>query len=345
MASSPKVSIIILNWNGKKWLAQFLPSVAATTYLNHEIILVDNGSTDDSIAFTKSNFPQVRIIALDKNYGFTVGNNLALPHIDTPYYVLLNSDVEVSPNWLEPLVEKMESDEKIAAIQPKIRMFAQKTHFEYAGAAGGYLDKFAYPFCRGRVFDTLEEDKGQYEDAREIFWATGACCMVRKKVSDEIGLFEPSFFAHMEEIDFCWRAKNRGYTVFCEPKSVVYHVGGGTLPQGNPRKTFLNIHNSLAMMYRNLPAMQVFPKIFVRLVLDGIFALKLLTAGEMSSIFAIAKAHWTFFLGIPKWHKSRKAMYEGSFSPKLPVSGYLDKSVVWEYFAKGKKQFSDLGIK
>lgn len=342
MALAPKVSIIILNWNGKKWLEQFLPSVSATTYSNHEIILVDNGSTDDSIAFTKSNFPNIRIIALDKNYGFTLGNNLALPHIDSPYYVLLNSDVEVTPNWLEPLVEKMESDEKIAAIQPKIRKFAQKTHFEYAGAAGGYLDKFAYPFCRGRVFDTLEEDKGQYEDAQEIFWATGACCMVRKKVSDEMGLFEPSFFAHMEEIDFCWRAKNWGYKIYCEPKSIVYHVGGGTLPQGNPRKTFLNIHNSLAMMYRNLPANQIFIKIFVRLILDGVFAAKLLTTADFSSIMAIAKAHWTFFLGIPKWRKSRKELYGNHILPQSHTAGYLAKSVVWQYFGRGKKHFDAL---
>lgn len=342
MTVLPKVSIIILNWNGTKWLSQFLPSVIATTYSNHEVILVDNGSTDDSIAFTQQHFPSVRIIALDQNYGFTLGNNLALPHIDTPYYVLLNSDVEVTPNWLEPLVEMMESDKQIAAIQPKIRKFAQKTHFEYAGAAGGYLDKFAYPFCRGRVFDTLEEDKGQYEDAQEIFWATGACCMIRKEVTDKIGLFEPSFFAHMEEIDFCWRAKNHGYKIFCEPKSIVYHVGGGTLPQGNPRKTFLNIHNSLAMMCRNLPANQVFIKILVRLILDGVFAAKLLVSGEISSIVAIIKAHWTFFGGISKWRKSRKEMYGNTIQPQLPTAGYLPKSIVWEYFAKGKKHYSDL---
>lgn len=336
-----KVTVLILNWNGKDWLEKFLPSVMSTTYSSVEILVADNGSTDESVAFLQKNYPSVRILQHEKNHGFTGGNNLAIPAIESPYVALLNSDVEVTPDWLQPLVAQMDSDPKVASVQPKILAQMQKTHFEYAGAAGGYIDQFAYPFCRGRIFDLTEEDQGQYDDAREIFWASGACCLIRKSVIEEIGLFEERFFAHMEEIDFCWRAKNHGYKIMIAPQSVVYHVGGGTLQKSNPRKTFLNIHNSLAMMYKNLPSRQLFPKIFMRLVLDGVWGIKLLTEGKVKHFMAILRAHFAFYRQLGFWRKRRKDIYQNS--PKhIPASGYLKKSLVWQFFVKGKKTFADL---
>jgi GT2 family glycosyltransferase len=337
----PPLTVLILNWNGKKWLEQFLPSVVASTYPRAEILVADNGSSDDSLAFLAREYPEVRVLTHDQNYGFTEGNNKALPAIKTPFLVLLNSDVEVTPGWLEPMVDLMLSDPQIAAVQPKIRAQRQKDHFEYAGAAGGYLDRFAYPFCRGRIFDHAEPDQGQYDDIQDIFWASGACCLLRRSVIDEIGLFEPSFFAHMEEIDFCWRALNHGYRVVYQPESLVYHVGGGTLQKGSPRKTFLNIHNSLVMMYKNLPGSQVSPKIFARLCLDGVFALKLLLGGEVRQVGAILRAHFRFYGRLGFWRKRRRATYAQS-PRRMPTSGYYPRSLVWQHFVKGKKRFSEL---
>ncbi len=334
-----KVAIIILNWNGKKWLETFLPSVAMTTYPNAEIWITDNGSTDDSVAFVRAHYPQFKVLELPENYGFTEGNNKSLPYIDAPYYVLLNSDVEVSPAWLEPLVARMESDASIAAVQPKLLAYHSKKHFEHAGGAGGMMDMFGYPLCRGRVFDTVEEDTGQYETPAEIFWATGACCLIRKSVSDEIGLFEPDYFAHMEEIDFCWRAKNRGYKIFYEPQSKVWHVGGGTLHKSNPRKTYLNIRNSLSTLVRNLPAMWIFPIVFARLCLDGVFGFVLFLRGDFANIWAIIRAHFAFYRQVPKWLRLRKTLYAGH-KLSLHQTGRLEKSIVWGYFVRRKKHFN-----
>lgn len=336
----PKVAVIILNWNGKKWFEAFLPSVANTTYPNVEIWITDNGSTDDSVAFVKENYPQFKVLQLDQNYGFAEGNNRALPYIDAPYYVLLNSDVEVSPTWIEPLVECMEADTSIAAVQPKLLAYHAKNSFEHAGGAGGMMDILGYPLCRGRVFDTVEEDNGQYDDSSEIFWATGACCFIRKSVSDKIGLFEPTFFAHMEEIDFCWRAKNMGYKIFYEPRSKVWHVGGGTLHKSNPRKTYLNIRNSLSMLVRNLPAMWILPMVFARLSLDGVFGIVLLLKGEYGNIWAIIRAHFAFYTQIPKWLRLRKKLYAGQ-TLLLPQTGCVKKSIVWGYFVRGKRLYTD----
>ncbi|MFN0204327.1 MAG: glycosyltransferase family 2 protein [Bacteroidia bacterium] len=332
MKDFPKISIVILNWNGKKWLDLFLPSVLNTTYPHVEIVLVDNASTDESVAFVQANFPSIKVIVLDQNYGFAEGNNRALAHIDTKYYVLLNSDVEVHPDWLQPLVELMESDEKIASIQPKILAYHDKNSFEYAGAAGGLMDRYAYPFCYGRLFDLLEKDEGQYETPREIFWATGACCLIRKSVTDEIGLFEASFFAHMEEIDFCWRAKNFGYKIYYQPQSKIWHVGGGTLHKSNPRKTYLNIHNSLATMLRNLPVNQLLSKILVRLCLDGVFGIKLMTEGKWRDVWAVATAHWAFYAKARTWWKSRPHP-----SPSATHLGMWEHSLVWRHFFKREK--------
>ncbi|MDB4285959.1 glycosyltransferase family 2 protein [bacterium] len=338
---SPKVTILILNWNGRKWLEKFLPSVTKTTYKPLHILIADNGSTDDSLEFLKTHYPQIEILVFDKNHGFTGGNNLALPYIKTPYFALLNSDVEVSPGWLEPLVALMEKEPLLATVQPKIMSFYEKGKFEHAGAAGGYIDKFGYPFCRGRLFEKTETDLGQYDDAQEIFWATGACSLLRKSVVDKIGLFEPAFFAHMEEIDFCWRAKNHGYKVMYESKSVIFHVGGGTLSTGNPQKTFLNVHNSLAMIYKNLPKGKVFSKVLSRLLLDGVWSVQSLLKGDIQTIGAIIKAHWKFFGKLSFWHKRRQETY-----PTLPISmpktGYYPKSIVWQFFARKNRTFSQL---
>lgn len=335
------VTILILNWNGRSWLEKFLPSVVAASNEQTEILVADNGSSDDSVTFMQEHYPQVRIVEHGHNWGFTEGNNRTLPHVHTPYVVLLNSDVEVTPGWLEPMLDRMESNPKLAAVQPKIRAYNDKEHFEYAGAAGGYIDYLGYPFCRGRVFDVLEKDEGQYDDAQEVFWATGACCMLRMSVLEKIGLFEPSFFAHMEEIDFCWRAQNYGYQVMVEPASLVYHVGGGTLPQGNPRKTFLNARNGLALLYKNLPKGSVFSTIFKRMILDGVWAARSILTGDFKTPVAILKAHFAFYGDIGTWRKQRRERY-GNEGPPKPTIGWHNKSTVWQHFIQGKKTFGEL---
>ena len=341
---TPGVTIVILNWNGKHFLRQFLPSVLATTYKKFEILVVDNGSTDGSIAFLKKKFKSVRLLKLDKNYGFTTGNNKALAHISTKYLVLLNSDVEVDPGWLDPLVKIMEGDEKVAVAQPKIRSYQNKEFFEYAGAAGGYIDALGYPFCRGRIFSTIEKDEGQYDQQTEIFWASGCACFIRKSVTDELGMLEDRFFAHMEEIDFCWRARNNGYKVMYCPKSVVYHVGGGTLNRANPHKTYLNIRNSLAALFLNFPRWQVPYKFFIRLLLDGVLGAKSLLEGEPALVWAIIRAHWAMFFSLPYWIKKRRKNYGKVERLAALGKGYFPGSIVWKYFVQGKKGFRDLGI-
>ncbi|MEL6625588.1 MAG: glycosyltransferase family 2 protein [Bacteroidota bacterium] len=335
------VTIVILNYNGRDWLEKFLPSVIQTTYQSHRILVVDNASTDDSISFVQAQFPDIDLLELPENYGFAEGNNRAIPHIHTPYFVLLNSDVEVTPDWLGPLVARMEAQPQIAALQPKIRAYKQQTHFEYAGAAGGFIDKWGYPFCRGRIFDVLEEDQGQYEEALPILWATGACCMIRTEVVQKIGLFDGDFFAHMEEIDFCWRAINHGYEIYCEPASVVYHVGGGTLPQGNPRKTFLNARNSLFCLYKNSPSQQTVGKILTRLLLDGVWGARALLQGDVKTIGAILKAHGAFYRGLGHYRKLKKEIYPQGITA-VPSQGYYPKSIVWDHFISGKKKWSEL---
>jgi len=336
------VTIVILNWNGRSFLEQFLPSVMATDYSSFEVLVVDNGSTDDSLEWLTAHYPDVRQLPLDQNYGFTTGNNMALPHVHTPYFVLLNNDVEVEPNWLTPLVEMMDQDPKVASIQPKLLAYQDKTRFEYAGAAGGCMDTLAYPFSRGRIFEVTEVDEGQYDEPAEIFWSTGACMLVRKSVVDKIGLFEDRYFAHMEEIDFCWRAKNFGFKIMYHPGSVAYHLGGGTLPRTNPRKTFLNVRNSLATMLKNLPASQVAYKFFFRLMLDGVWGVRSLFKGEFNIIWAIIKGHFAVYGSFRFWLKRRKELYRELDKIPRHQSGYYNKSIVWQHFAKGKKRFQDL---
>ena len=319
------VAVVILNYNGRAFLEKFLPSVIQNAD-GCEIVVANNASTDDSIEFLKSNYPNIRLIQNADNQGFAGGYNVALKQISSEYYVLLNSDVEVTPNWIRPIIDLMTANKLIAACQPKIKNFYQKTHFEYAGAAGGYIDWLGYPFCRGRIFDSLEEDLGQYNDTKEVFWATGACMFVRAKVFHEMGGFDANFFAHMEEIDLCWRMKNAGNQIFYCADSTVFHVGGGTLHKSNPRKTFLNYRNGLAMLYKNLPTNKLVFTILLRLILDGISGIKLLLGGSFANFWAVIKAHFAFYAMIPKLERK---------SPK-EVSQIYQKSIVWEYFVHPK---------
>jgi GT2 family glycosyltransferase len=338
----PAVTIVILNWNGKGFLEQFLPSVMFTTYPNFKVLVVDNGSLDDSVDFVKTHYPAINLLPLDKNHGFTTGNNKALPYIDTPYFVLLNNDVEVAPGWLEPLVDMMEQDPQVAAVQPKLLSWHQRDHFEYAGAAGGYIDILGYPFTRGRIFDSNEKDSGQYDVPHALLWTTGACMLVRKRVTDRIGLFEDRFFAHMEEIDFCWRAQNFGYKIMYQPMSVAWHLGGGTLPKSSPRKTYLNAHNSIATILKNFPASQVWYKFIFRLCLDGVWAMRSMFHGDLKTVWAILKAHCSIYWSFGFWIKARRLTYRELDAVPRPRSGYYPRSVVWQYFVKGIRKFSDL---
>lgn len=328
-----KIAVVILNWNGAKLLEQFLPSIIA--YSEEAMIYVaDNASTDHSIGVIKSQFPSVKIIQNTDNFGFAKGYNEALKHVEEPYYALVNSDIEVTENWLQPIINRFETEPKTAIIQPKLLDFKKKTHFEYAGAAGGFIDKYGYPFCRGRIFDTVEADKNQYDDEIEIFWATGACFFIRKEVFRTLKGFDDDFFAHQEEIDLCWRAFNLGYVSKYTSKSVVYHVGGATLNEGNPRKTFLNFRNSLLMLVKNLPKNQILSVIFMRMILDGLAGFQFLLKGKFKHFFAILQAHYSFYVLARKFYKKRNNIQKRNY--------YKTKSIVYRYFIKNGKEFAEL---
>ncbi len=289
-----KLAIVILNWNGKKWLEKFLPNVVEHSQ-NAEFYVIDNGSTDDSNDFLQTNFPSVKIIKNDKNYGFAGGYNEGLKKIDAEIYCLLNSDVEVTENWTQPILELFSSDENITAIQPKVLSYNQKTHFEFAGAAGGFIDNLGYPYCRGRVFDKLEVDKGQYDDETEIFWASGCAMFIRSEDFWNQNGFDERFFAHQEEIDLCWRLINSGKKIYYTGKSTVYHVGGGTLSKQSPQKTYLNFRNNLSMMLKNLPFPKLLWLIFIRLCLDGIAGIRFGLKDGFPHLWAVARAHFGFY--------------------------------------------------
>lgn len=331
-----KTAVVILNYNGEKYLKKFLPSVLQYT-AEAEIYVADNASTDNSIEIMKSQFPQVHLIELEQNFGFCEGYNQALKQIKATYYVLLNSDVEVTDNWLKPLVDVLDNNPDIGVIQPKVLMYDDKSKFEHAGAAGGYIDKLGYPFCRGRIFDELEKDNGQYDDFTEIFWATGACMCIRADLYHQKGGLDKSFFAHMEEIDLCWRIKKAGYKVAFLGKSKVFHVGGGTLNYNSPRKTYLNFRNSLLMLLKNLPSKQLFPVIFTRLVLDGIAGVRFLAQGEVGHFWAIPKAHFSFYRHLPSYLAKRE-------KNTRPIYGQTNNIIVIEHFLKKKKSFQELNI-
>ena len=334
----PSVAIVILNWNGRHFLEQFLPSVIASTYSNKRVIIADNASSDDSVLFLQQHYPQVQIIKNQSNEGFAKGYNTALQQIDSDYYVLLNSDVEVMQGWIEPIINLMESNARIGACQPKILMHANKHLFEYAGASGGWIDSFGYPFARGRVFNELEEDKGQYDTAQPCFWATGAALFVRADLYHILGGLDEYFFAHQEEIDFCWRLQLAGYNVYVQPASVVYHVGGGTLPKGNQQKDFLNFRNNLMMLAKNYHPATALWKIPFRMGLDVIAAYKELFSGNGNGYIAIAKAHINFF----KWLLFNKKQSVFPISKKGKLGGLYNGSIVWQYFVKKKTTFSEI---
>ncbi len=331
-----RIAVVILNYNGKRFLERFLPIVVSRSSRLAEIVVADNNSSDGSVELMRNSFPDVRLIINPSNGGFATGYNLALKQIDCEYYVLLNSDIEVSENWLEPLLQMMDADPEIAACQPKLLSFADKAYFEYAGAAGGFIDKFGYPFCRGRLFQHLEKDEGQYDKPVEVFWASGACMFVRAKLYHQMGGLDDGFFAHMEEIDFCWRLKNQGYKIMFCPYSAVYHIGGGTLPKNSPRKTYLNFRNNLTMLYKNLPASSFTYVILTRLLLDMVASFKFLVEGGWGDFFAVVRAHAHFYRKQRALRIKRRAIH-----PKH-VSRIYQRNIVIEYFIRNRQTFDSL---
>lgn len=339
MTPAPRVAVVILNWNGIHFLEQFLPSVITGSRLEQvELVVADNGSTDHSIEFLRSQYPSIRVIELGENLGFTRGYNRALAQVQADYYVLLNSDVEVTVGWLEPMLALLEGDPSIAACQPKILSFHQKNLFEYAGAAGGWLDRFGYPFSKGRIFEFCEEDMGQYDQQEPIFWASGAALFIRASVFHAMRGFDESFFAHQEEIDLCWRIQLEGYRVYSCPASVVYHVGGGTLPRGNSRKTYLNFRNNLIMLAKNLPLGRACWVIPVRIMLDATSAWKEMLSGDPGYFRAVAHAHGSFL----KWLLGNKRRSLFPEKKRARLDGWWRGSVVWQHFVRKRNRFSEI---
>lgn len=329
-----KVAVVILNWNGKDLLEKFLPSVVAFS-IEATIYVADNASTDDSVSFISKNFPTVKIIQNEVNGGYAKGYNDALKNLSETIFVLLNSDVEVTENWLQPIISEFDKDNSIVAAQPKILDFKNKEYFEYAGAAGGFIDKYGYPYCRGRIFNTLEKDTGQYNDVSQIFWASGACLFVKAEAFWQAGGLDEDYFAHQEEIDLCWRLQAKGGKILYVGSSKIYHVGGATLDVLNPRKTFYNFRNSLLNLLKNIRGAKAFRVIFVRTILDAIAALQFLLQGKPRHFLGILKAHSSFYGFIPKFIKKRK-------KNASPLKYFTTKSIVYQYFILKNKIFSDL---
>ncbi len=336
-----KAAVVILNWNGKKHLETYLPSVIQYS-TGYDVIVIDNDSTDDSVAFLKENYPSIEIIINPKNSGFASGYNEGLVHLEGryEYYILLNSDVEVTENWISPVVNVLDSDDDIVACQPKILSHTNKNMFEHAGAAGGFMDKNGYPFCRGRIFDRVEEDKGQYDGTNEIFWSTGACMFIESKIFHELKGFDDDYFAHMEEIDLCWRIKLKGYKVYYTSNSKVYHLGGGTLDYMSPRKVYLNFRNSLSTLYKNHQGSSLFWKMTTRIWLDYIALAMFLVKLDFKSFKSVVKAH-KYFYQHKALLKSKRAYIQQGIRAYNNVAVYK-KSIVWSYFLFGKKVFSNI---
>ena len=331
-----KVAVIILNWNGEKLLREFLPSVIATTDSTiADVIVADNGSTDSSVELLRNEFPQVKVLEFSENYGFAEGYNRAIKETNYPYTILLNSDVATTDGWVIPLYEQMEANPNIGACQPKIRAYTNKSHFEYAGAAGGFIDCNGYPYCRGRIFDSVEEDKGQYDDIIPIFWATGAALMVRSELYLKVGGLDKDFFAHMEEIDLCWRILLTGSDIVAVPQSTVFHLGGGSLPASNPRKTYLNFRNNLLMLHKNLPDSTRGKKLFVRRLLDTIAWAKFMATFDFKNANAILKAHRDF-------KKMRKAYTSHPDVDLLKTRHDCHRNILVDYYLRGRKTWSSL---
>ena len=331
-----KTAIVILNWNTRNYLEKFLPFlVKYSASPDVEIVLADNASTDDSVEFVQNHYPEIKIIVNDKNYGFAGGYNKALKLVEAEYYVILNSDIEVTENWLAPLVNLLDEHSEIAACMPKLRSYFNRDYFEYAGAAGGFLDRLGYPFCKGRLFTTLEKDEGQYDGTYQVQWATGACLVIKARLFHEFEGFDSYFFAHQEEVDLCWRLLNGGYKVYCTTDSLIYHMGGGTLPKSSPQKTYLNFRNNLVLLYKNTSRLTFLSIIFIRLVLDGVAAFKVLSERKPKEFRAIFLAHLSFY----KYMITRKKnVRKKTYSKEL----IYKKSIVIQYFMLGKKKFSQL---
>lgn len=334
-----QAAVIILNYNGLHFLKQFLPSV--TNYsAGHRVIVADNGSTDASLDFLREHYPEVEIMAFQENYGFAKGYDEALKLIDNKYSILLNSDVEVTENWIDPLISFMETDDKIVACQPKIRAYHQKDSFEHAGAAGGFIDMIGYPFCRGRILDTIEKDNGQYDDICKVFWVTGACFFVKTEIYRQLGGFDSIFHAHMEEIDLCWRINGAGYCIFFHPGSTVYHVGGGTMPVTNPKKTYLNFRNSTGMLYKNASTSTIWWKVPFKILIDLLAAFKFLWDGKLKDAQAVVIANIHFLTNFKHWkerrHNNKKSEFREVKDTVYP--GLL----VFERYVKKRKYFSQL---
>ncbi len=333
MMTNSKIAIVILNWNGKNLLETFLPSVIQHSS-EATIYIADNASTDDSIAFVRTNFPTIQILENKQNFGFAKGYNEALKFVKEPYLCLLNNDVEVTKNWLNPILNCFENNDNVAIIQPKIVDYKNKSHFEYAGAAGGFIDKFGFPYCKGRIFDTIEENIGQYEKEQSIFWASGACFFVQNIIFKNLNGFDEDFFAHQEEIDFCWRAFNEGYTLKYIPNSIVYHVGGATLHQSSPQKTYLNFRNSLYMLVKNLPSKPLPLILFSRLCLDGVAGIKFLFEGNFKHTISILKAHFSLYRNFRKMFKKRSTTLKSNY--------YQVYSIVFQYYVLKHKLYTTL---
>lgn len=354
----PSVAVVILNYNGRKILEQFLPSVVANSN-SHAIVIIDNQSTDDSVAFIQKNYPSIQIIQLDKNYGYSKGYNLGLEQISADYFILLNSDVEVTPNWIDPVIVLMEKNLSMAVCQPKIKSYVDRSSFEYAGAGGGYIDYLGYPFCRGRLFSEVEKDTHQYDDQQDIFWASGACFFIKSFLFKEMDGFDPDFFAHMEEIDLCWRLKSKGYRITYCPDSTIYHLGGGTLSQTSPKKMYLNFRNSLWMLAKNLPYRQLFYKIPIRFLMDGLFVvhrsfklsvqivksvrgnwknIKPLLKEMIIIIWYVVKAHFIFIFSWKRILEKRKKLA----SKTIQLDEIYFRSIVFQHFLWRKLTFKQL---
>ena len=336
-----KIAIVILNWNGAKMLRQYLPDVLLYSRDEATVYVADNASTDDSLQLLREHFPEVKLILFDKNWGFAEGYNKALAQIEAEYYLLLNSDIEVTHHWLTPLVEFMDNHADVAACQPKLLSIFHRDSFEYAGACGGYLDRFGYPFCRGRIFDTVERDDGQYDYADQVLWATGAALLVRARVYKDVGGLDGRFFAHNEEIDMCWRMRLMGYKIYCLPVSVVYHVGGGTLPKSNPMKTFLNFRNNLTMLYKCLSDAELGPVMRRRWWLDYLAAWEMLLLKRNWGDFkAVLRARRAFKAWRKDFENDRRQIQQNRVVEEIPEQRKF--SILWQYYVKGHKQFSSL---
>ena len=334
-----RVAVVILNYNGADMLKRFLPTVINCSR-GAQIVVADNASTDSSVSVMREQFPAVEFICLEKNWGFAQGYNLALEKVDAEYFILLNSDVEVTQGWIEPMLELLDGNPDVAACQPKLLDYKRKTHFEYAGAAGGFIDRYGYPYCRGRIFETVEEDKGQYDSVCDIFWATGAALMVRAGDYRDAGGLDGRFFAHMEEIDLCWRLRSRGRRILCVPQSIVYHVGGATLNYNNPRKTFLNFRNNLLMLHKNLQQKEYRTVMAVRCLLDYVAAVKFLLTGDVANCKAVVEARREFKRVKSGYNTNRKENLQATVAEEIPERSCF--SILWRYYARGCKRFSQI---